>query len=52
VTPPQGAPETTVAQDAELWHQAKPILKALVETDPRCVPVLVACARNVLQEAE
>lgn len=35
-------------EDAEKWHQAKPILQALVEQDPRCIRVLVELARNLI----
>jgi hypothetical protein len=38
-------------EDAERWHKAKPILLALVEQDPRCIPVLVGLARHLLNEA-
>lgn len=38
-------------EDAERWHQAKPILLALTEKDPRCIPVLVDLARRLLDEA-
>jgi hypothetical protein len=37
--------------DAEAWQKAKPILQSLVALDPRCAPVLVGLARNLLQEA-
>jgi hypothetical protein len=35
-------------EDAEKWHKAKPILQALIERQPRCVPVLVDLARHLL----
>lgn len=38
-------------EDAERWHKAKPILEALSEKKPRCVPVLVELARRLLDEA-
>lgn len=40
----------TTAKDAERWHEAKPILEALVERKPRCIPVLVGCASRLLDE--
>jgi hypothetical protein len=36
---------------AEMWHKAKPFLEKIVETKPRCVPVLVELARRILEEA-
>ncbi len=36
---------------AEAWHKAKPILEALAERRPRCIPVLVDLAHRLLEEA-
>lgn len=33
---------------AENWHKAKPILQALVERHPRCIPVLVGLAQQLI----
>lgn len=38
-------------EDAERWHKVKPLLEALIEKAPRCVPVLVDLARHLLREA-
>ncbi|MFD7835556.1 hypothetical protein [Streptomyces sp. NPDC059761] len=32
------------------WEQAKPLLEALVERKPRCIPVLVDLARHILED--
>lgn len=34
---------------ARLWEKAKPILEALIERKPRCVPVIVGMAYAVLE---
>ncbi|MGA5598458.1 hypothetical protein ACPCSE_29910 [Streptomyces cellulosae] len=38
-------------QAAEAWHKAKPVLEALAEKNPRCIPVLAELARRLLAEA-
>ncbi|MEV5568172.1 hypothetical protein AB0L54_35760, partial [Streptomyces sp. NPDC052196] len=35
-------------EDAEKWHKARPILQALVDQSPRCIPVLVDLARTLI----
>ena len=35
-------------EDAEKWHKAKLILQALIDQDPRCIPVLVDLARHLI----
>lgn len=39
-------------QAARLWEQAKPVLEALAEHNPRCVPVLADLARRVLESED
>ncbi|MEV7675171.1 hypothetical protein [Streptomyces sp. NPDC088752] len=41
-----------VPSEAMLWAMAKPILEALVKKKPRCIPVLVDLAHNVLKAEE
>ncbi|MEU9405659.1 hypothetical protein AB0E08_08130 [Streptomyces sp. NPDC048281] len=48
MTSPPDTPETDDAQEAERWRQARPVLEALVERNPRCIPVLVELARNLI----
>lgn len=38
-------------EDAERWHRAKPILEAISEVGPRCIPVLVGQIRTLLSDA-
>ncbi|MFE0490164.1 hypothetical protein [Streptomyces griseoaurantiacus] len=38
-------------EDAERWHRAKELLQTLVEINPRCMPVLVARVRTLLEGA-
>jgi hypothetical protein len=38
-------------EDAERWHKAKPILEALVDANPRCIPVIAQLAQRLLHEA-
>lgn len=33
------------------WEKARPLIEALVERDPRCIPVLVDCLRRLLKDA-
>jgi hypothetical protein len=35
-------------EDAEKWHQVKPILDKIIELRPRCMPVLVDALRAVI----
>ncbi|PPS89525.1 hypothetical protein [Streptomyces sp. MH60] len=37
-------------EDAERWHKAKPVLEALIERSPRCIPVLVELARHLIND--
>lgn len=48
---PQDAPDSVEQRhDAEKWQEAKELLASLVEAKPRCIPVLVELARNLLEQ--
>lgn len=34
------------------WEKARPLVEALVERKPRCIPVLVECLQRLLKEAD
>lgn len=51
MTAPQGpADPDQLRKDAEAWQTAKPLLQALVALEPRCIPVLVGMARNLIND--
>ncbi|MGW1436914.1 hypothetical protein ACWD7M_16890 [Streptomyces griseus] len=47
---PATAPDKDTQTKAQLWDQVKPTLEAIVDKQPRCMPVLVDQLRRVLDQ--